>query len=214
MRLLHYLSCFLYFCVLLSGIAAADQDTKRWYRYTDDNHLTILSDTLNSDAMQHGYEILDTHLEVIQTVPPPPDAHQRQLIEQKKQQLSDLRYLQKMYGTPADARQQMANRLNALQASLDIQKTSAERAHEDRETDAERAANFERSGHTPPHDLLQRIQDDNRRILNIQHQSQDIENQMKTVKSQFDGIISKLEAAEKAHITNDARSSPIPASSE
>ncbi len=217
MRLLYYFSCFLLSCMLLLGTAAADTDSKQWYRYTDDNHLTILSDTLSSDAIRHGYEILNTHLDVIATVPPPPDAHQRLKLEQQAQQLRELRHLQKMYGSPEDARQQMVNRLNALQASLDIQKTSAQRARDEREADADRAANFERSGRTPPHDLLQRIDDDNQKILSIQHQSQDIENQIKTVKSQFQSIINQLETAEKIRNDQDAKnasSSPMPSSSE
>ncbi len=187
---------------------------KHFYRYRDDNQQLVISDHLSATAIQHGYDLLDEHLQVLNTVAPPPSAeklHQIKTIQATHKQEEQLK---KLYSSAQDAQRQCNEQLTVLQTSIDLLMSNQSRLQSQRVEDASHAANLERSGHTPPADLLQKIRTEDDAINQLQHQQGDLQKRQQAVRQQFDSIIQRLKALEHQDNTKDATSLPASDSSE
>lgn len=177
--------------------AQAGSEGKRWYRYYDEHHMPTITDSVTSEHISHGYEILNSSLQVIQTVPPPLDKlkveserHQR---EQEMQRSRDDQKLLQLYSGPADAERSQKSQVDALQIRIDFLTGSLNRYRQQRTADAERAANIERSGRSIPQDLKVAIQKDDEQILSLDQDIRSKHQEMDQIKTNFAVIIKRLQ---------------------
>lgn len=199
--------------LLLCLTAAADDNARHWYRYYDDHHQAILSDTLDESALKHGYQVLDANMNVIRDVPPPPDAaelaRRQQIADQTK---ADAR-LVSLYGSSADAQRQLQNHVESLQASIDIKQGALQRAIAEQNQETAKAANYERTGKTVPTFLLKHIADDQQQVQALQTDISHLQQSIQNTRDTYGKIIARLRFIEAHQATSNASSSPSPTSS-
>ncbi len=202
-------------CTLLLCLqAAADDGGRHWYRYYDDHHQAILSDTLDESALKHGYQILDANMNIIGDVPPPPDAtelaRRKQVAEQAK---ADARLLS-LYGSSADAQRQLQNHVEALQASIDIKQGALQRATAELNQATAKAANYERAGQTVPAALLKHIGDAQQQVQALQSDIGQLQQTIQSTRDAYNKVIARLRLIEAHQATSHANSSPNSTNSE
>ncbi len=145
--------CVLTIALVSSYAEAAPNQNKRWYRYYDDRGVPMISGSVSEQHMLHGYDVLDSTLNVLRHVPPfstskyAQEEHLRaQAIERR---IAD-RHLIETYVSSSRAATQRDRELGDLDSQIKRSEQQSEGLSTTLNGYITRAAGFERQGNPVP----------------------------------------------------------------
>lgn len=205
--------------ILLLGLAVAAGTAHaggeaRWFRYYDDRHQPVVTDTITPEHITHGYDELTQRMQLIRHVEgqraltPEEQAAQRSKREQAAQRARDDKQLLRLYSGPGDAERARDRQLEALQVRIDFATNSLAGLKQRRAAEAQKAAVLERTGKPIPADLRQSIANYDKQIAASQTELSDRKAEQQKVKADFEPMIRRL-----AELTGraDPEATPAPA---
>jgi hypothetical protein len=158
------------FAVLLACVVpwTVHGASMQFIRYTNDQGVTVIANSIPADAARRGYEIIDDHGQVLKVVPRELSAEEleakRKAEEVQMQAEQDAlarkrrdEDLLKLYSSVADVEAARDRKLKALDAELGRIKAQMEQATIQKSKLEAQAANRERAGQPPSTDLLDNI---------------------------------------------------------
>jgi hypothetical protein len=173
------------FTVLLACVVpwAAYGASMQFIRYTNEQGVTVIANSIPADAARRGYEIIDDHGQVLKVVPRELSGAELEAkrkadeVEKRAQEDALARKrrdedLLKLYSSVADVEAARDRRLKALDAELGRIKAQMEQAAIQKSKLEAQAASRERAGQPPSADLLDNI---TRLQKRIEGQAGDIE---------------------------------------
>lgn len=198
---------------LLAPLAqAAPSGDARWFRYYDSRKQQVIGDTITPDHVSHGYEELNSRMQVIRKVPaqraltPEEMASQRARREADAQRSRDDKQLLRLYSGPLDAERARDRQLDALQVRIDFNGNLLATARQRRTVEAQRAATFERQGKPVPADIRLGIAEIDKQISTVQAELATHKADQAKVRAEFGPMIQRL-----AELTGKPATTPPPA---
>lgn len=186
--------------VLLAPLAQAAprSNEARWFRYHDSRNQPVVSDTVTPDHVSHGYDELNSRMQLIRKVPaqraltPEEMAAQRARREADAQRSRDDKQLLRLYSGPADAERARDRHLDALQVRIDFNGNLLTTARQRRTTEAQRAATFERQGKPVPADIRLSIAEIDKQISTVQAELHTHKAEQAKIRAEFAPMIERL----------------------
>ncbi|MEQ6886722.1 DUF4124 domain-containing protein [Salicola sp. Rm-C-2C1-2] len=143
--------------------------TAEMYRYETEDGKTVMSNTLPQEALQQGYEVLNTSGRVIETVPPPPteeelaerrrERERQKKLEQKREaQKKRDRQLLRQYSAPDDAVRALHRKLRERFGTVRLKLANIRNIEGQIKNLQNRAANQERAGREVADSLRQKLE--------------------------------------------------------
>lgn len=197
---------------LAGGGNGGGPNAARWFRYYDDRHQQVITDTVTPDHITHGYDELTQRMQVIRHVEgqrpltPEEQVAQRAKREQAAQRARDDKQMLRLYVGPADAERARDRQLEALQVRIDFAASSLAGLKQRRAAEAQKAAVLERTGKPIPADLKQGIATYDKQIAASLAELTDRKAEQQRVRAQFDPMIQRL-----SELTGKPVSTPAPA---
>lgn len=195
--------------VLLSVLSAAGmaanktgQVEQRLYRYQSADGAMAISATLTEAAIHAGYQVLDQHGRVLETVAPAPPEEQarrrRELArqEQAKAQARRDGELRRLYAGPGDAERARDRQLQALQLNIDYAENAIQQLNGKQDEEIRKAARAERAGRQVPDSVRDAIERYGRQARENREKIKEYEEDMARVKEEFTPIIQRLRELE------------------
>lgn len=189
---------FLALALLAPLAQAAPGNEARWFRYYDSRKQQVIGDTVTPDHVSHGYEELNSRMQVIRKVPaqraltPEEMASQRARREADAQRSRDDKQLLRLYSGPLDAERARDRQLDALQVRIDFNGNLLATARQRRTVEAQRAATFERQGKPVPADVKMGIADIDKQIATTQAELASRKAEQAKVLAEFEPLIQRL----------------------
>jgi hypothetical protein len=131
------------------------------YRYVDHNGVTVLDDRVPAGLVKHGYEVLDNHGRVKQTIPaartPEELEADRAAHAAQERQMEDDTTLLRLYSSVPDLERAKTRQLNQIQSLIETTHTNIADLQVQREELQRRAANQQRAGRTVDDVILREL---------------------------------------------------------
>jgi hypothetical protein len=184
-----------------------------WYRYYDNKRQPTISDTITSEHISHGYDVLNVQMQVIQHVNP-----QRILTPEEKaaakakhdaaiNRAKEDKQLLRLYSSPDDAERTRDRQIDAIQLRIDFDNNFLNDLRQHRAAEAQRAASVERSGKPVSDELKKTIANYDQQIQVTQAEITQRKAEQDKVRSEFNPIIQRLR-----DLTSQPESGNVPAS--
>lgn len=148
--------------------AGVDAAEPTFYRYTDENGVTVLNNIIPPRYVKQGYEVVNRYGDVLKVVPPPRteeeiledrrlerERQEQERIAQKKREMD--RLLLMTYASEDDLLGARDGKLNALASQLNVARHNREYLDERLARLQRHAAEHERIGEAVPKKLLDEI---------------------------------------------------------
>lgn len=149
--------------LVLVTLSVAAQAATRYYRYINDEGVTVMDSRVPPEYVKNGYEVVTINGRVLEVVPPAPTADEKEerAAERKRQaELAEMdRYLLRRYSSVEDIEAAKERRLASFDASMAILRGNASNLESQIENLQSRAANMERSGRAVPQNVLDSLRD-------------------------------------------------------
>lgn len=186
--------------LLLSGASAlhAAPSDARLYRYYDNSHRPNVTDTVTLEHIIHGYEELNSNMQVLRKIPAQrlltaeEQAAAKVKRETDAQRRRDDQQLQRLYASAADAETARDRQLESIQVRLDFSNNALQGLRQRRAEDAQKAANFERTGKPVPKTLRDSIAASDHEIKSTLITIDERKAEQEKVKQTFATIIERL----------------------
>lgn len=136
---------------LVTGAAVA---ADRYYRYVNEDGVTVMDSKIPPEYVDKGYEIVTTSGRVLEVVPPAPSPEERAARERERELAEWDRYLLRRYSSVKDIRAAKERKLADFEASMSILRGNVSGLESQIEDLQARAANMERAGREVPEVLL------------------------------------------------------------
>lgn len=181
--------------------AAAKPSTNtnvRWYRFYDDKQQPTVSDRVTEEHVIRGYEILDSGMRPVGSVPPqriltPEElAIAKQQREIAAQRARDDKQLLRLYPRQEDAEHARDRQIETIQVRIDFSNNTLNRLRQNRSIQTQKAATFERAGKPVPKDLRSSIESIDKQIKQNMTEVQTRQKEQEKVRQDFDPIIKRL----------------------
>lgn len=146
--------------VLASATANAAANQKRWYRYYDDRGVPMISGSVSEQHMLHGYDVLDSTLNVLRHVPPFSTSRYDQEQSQRQQSIEKRiadRHTLETYVSSSRAIIQRDRELGDLDGQIKRGEQQSEGLTAALSGLITNAANFERQGQAVPAGLRNQL---------------------------------------------------------
>ena len=161
-------------CLALSGSAFA---AKTYYRYTNEQGVTVLDDRIPAKYVKQGYAVVDSHGKEVKVVPPMRTEAERSREQRlqarrdtqerlRREQEANDRVLLKTFTNANDILRVRDNKLQALDSTIKIIEGTINRLKDQLQTHLKEAANKERAGEEVPLALHVEIEDIQAQITN------------------------------------------------
>lgn len=139
-------------CLVLAMPVSAEM-----YRYETEEGKTVMSNTLPREALQQGYEVLDSNGRVMEKIPPPPTKEelakrqrererQKRLEKKREEQKKRDRRLLRQYSAPDDAVRALHRKLKERFGTVQLKLANIKSIESQIAELQNRAANQERAG--------------------------------------------------------------------
>lgn len=152
------LACGVLLCLLVGPVEAAKREM---YRYINSQGVKVLNDTIPPEYAQQGYEVVNSHGDVIRVVEPSLDAsgaqERRQMNLDREAELKWDRDLLKRYSTVGDVEAAKSRRLAEIDTSLAILRGNIVSLDSQIAREQSKAADRERRGQDVPEAILTNI---------------------------------------------------------
>lgn len=181
-----------------TGVQAAGQ--QRFYRYQDDQGVTVLNNTIPPEYVRRGYEVVDAHGRVVETVPPAKsaeeiaaetaarerrEAEQREAERQAREQAQKDQRLLITYVSESDLIAMRDSKLAVLESQIHLAEEKIGRLREQLQQQQAAAANHERAGRTVPGNLLADIASTRQQITDNRNFMEERRRQRAELETQF-----------------------------
>lgn len=148
--------------LLLIAVTLTAAATDRYYRYVNDDGVTVLDSRIPPKYVKKGYEVVTASGQVLQVIPPTPSAEElEKLAAQRKQEARMAEwdeYLLRRYSSVADIESARERKLADFDASMSILRGNASNIEAQIQGVEARAADLERAGRSVPEILLENLQ--------------------------------------------------------
>ncbi|XOZ32141.1 DUF4124 domain-containing protein [Halomonadaceae bacterium KBTZ08] len=162
-------------CLLLATPVSAEM-----YRYETEEGKTVMSNTLPREALEQGYEVLDSNGRVVEKVPPPPTEEelakrrrererQKRLEKKREERKKRDRRLLRQYSAPDDAVRALHRKLKERFGTVQLKLANIKSIEDQIAELQSRAANQERAGEQVPEklrDKMKRLRAEKATLLN------------------------------------------------
>lgn len=149
--------------LLLAGLVLPVDASTRYYRYINDDGVTVLDSRVPPEYVKNGYEVVTASGRVLEVVPPAPSEEEREerVAERRREaELAEMdRYLLRRYSSVEDIDAAKERRMASFEASMAILRGNAGNLESQIENLQVRAANMERSGRAVPQNVLDSLRD-------------------------------------------------------
>jgi hypothetical protein len=181
-----------------TGVQAAGQ--QRFYRYQDDQGVTVLNNTIPPEYVSRGYEVVDAHGRVVETVPPAKsaeeiaaeeaarerrEAQQREAERRAREQAQKDQRLLITYVSESDLIAMRDSKLAVLESQIHLAEEKIGRLREQLQQQQTAAANHERAGRAVPETLLADIARSRQQIADNRNFMEERRRQRAELETQF-----------------------------
>lgn len=223
------------YCALLCGLlalpvwASAQQQNKNKqdlppgavFRYETEDGQTRISSSVSDEAIEQGYEVLNSKGRVIRTVEPALTEQERRELQQekererqkKRQKKRDEELLQ-LYAGPGDARRARDRQIEALEVNISYTKNSLEGIKKKLEREVGNAAEYERRGEEVPASVQESIDHYESRIEEHKKEIEQYRKDIEDVRKEYQPIIERLKVIAPEDDAGSATTESVESSSE
>ena len=174
------------------------------YRYKDENGVTALGLNIPPHLVRNGYEVLGSNGRVIKVVPPAltaeeiairdaKEAEKIRLAQEAQKQKEEDEALLKLYSHPDDAVRVLKRKLQDIEDFISLKNGNISVVKGQLEQEEAKAANMERTGKKIPGNILNKIEQQKQKIIEIENDIEVKRNEIPVLKLVFDKIIKRLE---------------------
>lgn len=146
---------------LLSAVALNASAVERYYRYINEEGVTVLDSKIPPKYVKNGYEVVTLNGQVLEVVPPAPTGEELEKQAAQREQAAKMAerdaYLQRRYSSVADIEAAKQRKLAEFDASMSILRGNANGIEAQIHDLQARAANLERSGNAVPQVLIDNL---------------------------------------------------------
>lgn len=170
-----------------------------WYRYYDKNGVANVSSTVTPAHIRHGYEALDSHMQVIQRnkgFNSDLDQSQSNLRAQQARQLEQDNKLKRAYGSSRTAAMKRDELLKNYNKQIQLQQKQLKQIQKDRIMFKRQEMEHFRKGQAVPTDLKNRLNYNMQNITNIKKNIESLQTDYRNTQKQYETIINRLKALE------------------
>ena len=170
-----------------------------WYRYYDKNGVANVSSTVTPAHIRHGYEALDSHMQVIQRSKgfnSELDQSQENLRAQQARQREQDNKLKKAYGSSKTAAMKRDELLKNYNKQIALQQQQLKQIQKDRIMFKRQEMEHFRKGQNVPSDLKDRLNYNMQNITNIKTNIESLQTDYRNTQAQYETIINRLKALE------------------
>lgn len=182
-----------------SAVKTDSENPLHFFRYYDEKHESHIDQQISEEHLRFGYDELDSHMQVIRSVPPRPTEKDMERIRaeekrkaQEEQRAKDDAQLRRLYSSAEDAERARDRQLDAIQLRIDFNTNSLVRLRALRAQEAQRAAGFERNGKPVPKDILKNVDKYDKQILDVQSEMKDHKADQDRLRADFEPTIQRL----------------------
>jgi uncharacterized protein YeaO (DUF488 family) len=147
--------------LLLTATTVTAVAANRYYRYINDDGVTVLDSRIPPRYVKKGYEVVTATGQVLQVVPPAPSEEEMEQLAARREQEAKMAewdsYLMRRYSSIADIEAARERKLADFDASMSILRGNANSIESQISDLQSRAANLERSGRPVPDVLLENL---------------------------------------------------------
>lgn len=174
------------------------------YRYKDENGVTVMGLNIPPHLVRNGYEILNNAGRVIEVVPPAltaeqiadrdsKEAERLRLEEEARRQKEQDEALLKLYSHPNDAVRVLKRKLQDIEDFVTLKNGNISVVKGQLEQEEAKAANMERTGKAVSEAILNKINQQKEKIIEIEQEISIKRKEIPAIKAEFDKIIKRLE---------------------
>lgn len=188
--------------VLIGALYSVSAEAARFFRYVDENGRLVLSHTIPNERVKFGYDIVDQHSRVIQTVPPQlsDEEYARQQAQIKAEEECDeaMRRVRNLYRSIADIDYAESQALLSIDTQLTNTQANLQAIRNQREELEAQAAQIDVSGNAIPTGLLENIESAKTQEQNLIEQIENRQRENLKIKAdyEYDRIVFQLETCE------------------
>lgn len=207
------------FCMITTVLAttavhAAGDSQKRWYRYYDDRGIPMISGSVSEQHMQHGYDVLDSTLNVLRHVPPFStsryDQEQAQRQQSIEKRIAD-RHTLETYVSSSRAMAQRDRELGDLDGQIKRGEQQSEGLTLAMNSNITSAASFERQGQPVPLGLRNQLAKNRTMLAQSETNVAALKAKRVATEQQFNKDIATLKRLEQQ---GSSATAPLPTSAE
>lgn len=147
---------------LLLLTAAASGAEQRYYRYINEDGVTVMDSRIPPRYVKHGYEVVTVSGKVLEVVPPAPSPEEAEKLAAQRERQAKMaemdEYLLRRYSTVAEIEAAKKRKLADFEASMSMLRGNASGIEAQIQSVEARAANIERSGRPVPDVLLDNLE--------------------------------------------------------
>ncbi|HET8730290.1 MAG TPA: hypothetical protein VFM34_04200 [Moraxellaceae bacterium] len=186
------------FLGLMLALPLAHAEDARWFRYYDDKHQPVVTDTVTPEHVSRGYDELTASMRLIRHVDAQRALSAAELAAMRAkrdadaQRAKDDKQILRLYSSPADAERARNRQLDALQVRIDFSNNMLTTLRQRRAAEAQRAASFERTGKPVPADVKANIANFDKQIQAAESEVNGRKAEQDKVNSEFDPVIKRL----------------------
>jgi len=147
----------LYFFAIANVFAATAIDLHKLYRYTNEKGQKVLSNQVPPDAVARGYEVIDGHGQVKETVAPSLTQEQRDAKVTNQQREAEDKRIMNAYSDYEEIDQMHQVEMNEIEGTIIFIEGNIKNFVDLRATIQTSAANMERKGETVPEETSKKL---------------------------------------------------------
>lgn len=186
----------LIFSIVLVALAAMASGADRYYRYVNEDGVTVMDSRVPPEYVKNGYEVVTLSGKVLEVVPPAPSPEEAKAMAEQRERQAELAemdgYLLRRYSSVAEIEAAKKRKLADFDASMSMMRGNASSIESQIESVQARAANIERSGREVPEVLLTNLEDLNAELVKAQQRIQLRLEDKKELEKQFDREIERF----------------------
>lgn len=186
------------FCLVVVGFAGVALSAQaQLYRYLDENGVTVLDSRVPAEYVRHGYEVLDDHGRVKETVPAAPSAEElgamRAARAEQARQLQEDTTLLRLYSSVPDLERAKKRQLDQIDNLIATTRTNIAALRVQREGLQSKAAAQQRSGRDLDESVIHEIAEVNAEAGRLERFIAAKEQEIEEVEASFEVSRARLE---------------------
>lgn len=189
-------------CLLISqmSFSATSSTNKRYYRYYDANGVANLSSSVTPKHIQHGYDVLDQNMLVVQHVKPfneQTSAKQAQHREQQSKQYMADQQLRNAYTSSQIAITKKQESLKNIEKQMTLQQQQLNNLYQDQVSYKRQELTYLRQNQSVPSQIRDRIKQNDLNINKTKQSVIALQIRYRKTQQEYDYIITRLKSMER-----------------
>lgn len=163
------------------------------FRYIDKRGNTVLTSSLNDEALYAGYQVLTSKGDVVETVAPGIPESDRAAIKAQREREAHDQQLLRMYTSPEGALRNRNRQIESIQLKMSYARNDLSRQKAKLEDQISRAADHEKRGEAVPSDTQDLITLYGNQVQNTEAALKQYQADIDNTNQRYGDIISRLE---------------------